>query len=71
MRTFVMEFGGVWLGGSAVVVADDEDIARRKLCGALMDQRWDPVDAHEESLRAEVRDVTGEAGVIYLDDGDY
>ncbi len=67
MKVFVANFNGVWLGGVAVVLAENQQEAANILSAKLQAEYSDGVPlVGVHWTEAEVA-----AGVVYFDDGDY
>lgn len=67
MKVFYAEFHGMWLGGHAVVTADNEAEARamveRAMVAAHIADKRDTIKIHEVGI--------AERGITAFDNGDY
>lgn len=70
MKVYTARFPGVWLGGTAVIVAANEAGARRRLRTALARQNFTLTDDHSHVQIDEV-EITDAGDTIILDDGNY
>lgn len=69
MKAYVVEFHGVWLGGSAVVVATNRKHAQREL-----QRKFEEHGIHVKNIpdiKFFIPVELDKAGVKYLNDGDY